>query len=117
MLMWHGALWLIDHGSTLYFHHSPGWETEAERARAPFERIRDHVLLRHAASLAELDQELTAVLTSDVIDSILKLVPAAWLVEPAGGPDAETMRASYLRYFVNRLVAPRRFVEEARGGR
>src|ERR1043165_5641293 len=31
MLMWHRAPWLIDHGSTLYFHHSPGWDT-AERA-------------------------------------------------------------------------------------
>ena len=23
LLMWHGGLWLIDHGASLYFHH--GW--------------------------------------------------------------------------------------------
>ena len=33
MLMWHRRLWLIDHGATLYFHHSPGWESAAGRAR------------------------------------------------------------------------------------
>ena len=27
MLMWHRQLWLIDHGATLYFHHTPGWES------------------------------------------------------------------------------------------
>ena len=25
MLMWHRRLWLIDHGASLYFHHTPGW--------------------------------------------------------------------------------------------
>ena len=33
MLMWHRRLWLIDHGATLYFHHSPGWESAHGRAR------------------------------------------------------------------------------------
>ena len=23
MLLWHGRLWLIDHGAALYFHHAP----------------------------------------------------------------------------------------------
>ena len=34
MLMWHRRLWLIDHGATLYFHHSPAGRPAA-RARAP----------------------------------------------------------------------------------
>ena len=25
MLIWHRQAWLIDHGATLYFHHSPVW--------------------------------------------------------------------------------------------
>ena len=33
MLMWHRRLWLIDHGATLYFHHSPGWTADRGRAR------------------------------------------------------------------------------------
>ena len=34
MLMWHRQPWLIDHGATLYFHHSPGWDIEPGRARS-----------------------------------------------------------------------------------
>src|SRR5215207_2170195 len=40
MLMWHRQPWLIDHGATLYFHHSPGWEGDAARARTPFAQIK-----------------------------------------------------------------------------
>ncbi|MGC4081993.1 MAG: hypothetical protein QM736_07780 [Vicinamibacterales bacterium] len=39
LLMWHRQPWLIDHGATLYFHHSPGWENEPARAVAPFPLI------------------------------------------------------------------------------
>src|ERR687891_92447 len=48
ILLWHRTLWLIDHGATLYFHHSPGWETDAARPRDPFKLISTHVLLRYA---------------------------------------------------------------------
>ena len=33
ILMWHRRPWLIDHGATLYFHHTPGWESGADRSR------------------------------------------------------------------------------------
>src|SRR5471032_1551896 len=51
MLMWHRRLWLIDHGATLYFHHSEGWEADPQRARDPFPLIRTHVLLTKASQL------------------------------------------------------------------
>ncbi len=34
MLMWHRRLWLIDHGASLYFHHT--WENYLEKSREPF---------------------------------------------------------------------------------
>lgn len=117
MLMWHRQMWLIDHGATLYFHHSPGWEkrseTEAGRARGPFPAIKDHVLLRHASLLAEVDEVLARALTAEAIAEILESVPDAWL-----GGDGSTMapaevRAAYGRYLGERLVAPRPFLEEA----
>jgi hypothetical protein len=117
MLMWHRALWLIDHGSTLYFHHAPGWERDPARAHAPFEHIRDHVLLRFAAPLEEHDAALAATLTAEAIDSVLGLVPNEWLT--ASEPDpvaADERRAAYLRYFVARLAPPRRFMKEAASG-
>src|SRR6266705_1835290 len=32
ILRWHRNLWLIDHGATLYFHHTAGWESAAGRS-------------------------------------------------------------------------------------
>lgn len=111
MLMWHGAPWLIDHGSALYFHHAPGWERERERPFAPFERIRDHVLLAAATALADADQTAAARLTPVVIANVLELVPDAWLGVTAA--DAASRRGAYQQYLVARLAAPRHFVEEA----
>jgi hypothetical protein len=115
MLMWHRAPWLIDHGSTLYFHHSPAWETNAGRARAAFPAIKDHVLLRFASAVDRVDAELAAALTPHVIDRIISLVPDEWLVDPAdaGAAAASGVREAYSRYFQDRLTAPRSFVEEA----
>ncbi len=38
MLIWHRRLWLIDHGATLYFHHT--WNDYHKRSRAPAEPAR-----------------------------------------------------------------------------
>jgi hypothetical protein len=107
MLMWHRAPWLIDHGSSLYFHHAPGWENDPSRPRAAFPAIREHVLLHLASRLAEADAALSAALTPAVVDEVLALVPDAWAIE----------RAPYRRYLLARLEAPRPFVEEAAGAR
>ena len=53
MLMWHRRPWLIDHGSTLYFHHSPGWADGAGAAAGAFPAIKDHVLSRRATESGE----------------------------------------------------------------
>ena len=60
MLMWHRRLWLIDHGATLYFHHTPGWDNDATRSRDPFPLSKDHVLHRHAGGLAAIDESMAA---------------------------------------------------------
>ena len=113
MLMWHGRPWLIDHGSTLYFHHSPGWQSEPQRARAPFPALREHVLLRQATSIADEDPVLAGMLTSDVLAGILALLPDEWF------PDEEpaAARAADQRYRAGRRAAPRTFLEEAARGR
>jgi hypothetical protein len=113
LLMWHRAPWLIDHGSTLYFHHTPGWEADRGRAKAPFKPIRDHVLLESAARLEQEDEPMAAALGPDVIEEILALVPAGWLENRAAGDAPATLRAAYRRYLLDRLAAPRGFLEEA----
>lgn len=113
MLMWHRSPWLIDHGSTLYFHHSPGWEADAARPRAVFPAIREHVLLPAATQVQDIDAGMAAALTPAVLDGVLALVPDEWLEDPAAGPSAEAVRSAYRRYLIERLAAPRGFVEEA----
>ena len=106
MLMWHRNPWLIDHGATLYFHHTPGWDDDVERARAPFPLIKEHVLLPYATELQQVDDEIARTMTPAAIDAILSWIPAAWLSDGK-------LRDSYRRYLLARLEAPRAFVQEA----
>jgi hypothetical protein len=112
MLLWHRRLWLIDHGATLFFHHTPGWESAPPRAREPFALLKNHVLLRRATLLEEVDARMTAALTKDVLTSIVEQVPESWLMERSASTPGE-LRAAYVRYLADRLEAPRPFVEEA----
>lgn len=107
MLVWHGRLWLIDHGAALYVHHD--WDTALGRSRDPFARIRDHVLLPRAGRIAEVDAALAAKLTRHVLEDIIRAVPAE-LLEDSGG---EARRKDYLTYLTQRLEAPRTFAMEA----
>jgi hypothetical protein len=100
ILVWHGRQWLIDHGAALYVQHT--WRDAARHARQPFERIRDHVLLPYAGSVAASDERLAPLLTLAVLESIVAAVPEAWL---DGAP-----RERYLEYLIHRLDAPRPFV-------
>jgi hypothetical protein len=111
MLMWHRRLWLIDHGASLYFHHTAGWESGRDRARDAFPSIKDHVLLRAAGLLPQVDEELARRLTPEVVAGILDLVPDAWLEGETSDPGRA--RSAYRQYFTERLSAPRAFVEEA----
>jgi hypothetical protein len=116
MLMWHRRLWLIDHGSTLYFHHRAAWHLDTARARDPFGAIRDHVLLRAASELATHDERLAETLMPEVIDGIVSQIPEAWLAE-GGTTSPADERNGYRRYLLDRLAAPRPFVAEALGAR
>jgi hypothetical protein len=109
MLMWHRRPWLIDHGATLYFHHSPGWEAHRERAHSAFPPIKDHVLLAGAAQVTAVDEAMAAQLGRERIRAILDRVPDAWLDDG----NAADVRAAYERYLTDRLEGPRAFAEEA----
>lgn len=111
MLMWHRRLWLIDHGAALYFHHT--WSNYIERSRDPFPLIKDHVLLRFASSLREADSKMTGRITPDVVDSIVKLIPDAWLAGDPSLGGGNQKRDAYVEYLLSRLRPPHDFLEEA----
>jgi hypothetical protein len=112
LLTWHQRLWVIDHGAALYFHHAEGPYLPRSKDRFPI--IREHVLLpfTSAGALRRADAAGAATLTPAVLAGIVAVIPDSWLNDPAfDGPDAH--RAAYAAYLVERLVAPRAFVETA----
>jgi hypothetical protein len=111
MLIWHRRLWLIDHGATLYFHHT--WTDYRERSRAPFPLIKDHVLLQSASALHEVDATMIGRVTPDIIDNIVTLIPDAWLVGDAAFGESHQHRDAYKEYLLSRLEPPHAFLEEA----
>lgn len=113
MLVWHRRVWLIDHGSTLYFHHAPGWQGDEIRATDRFTMIGDHVLLPFAGGIDGVDAAMTAALTDDVVAGILQYVPDAWLSADGAEMPPKALRSAYARYLARRLEAPRAFVQEA----
>jgi hypothetical protein len=104
LLVWHRAVWMIDHGASLYFHHN--WDDADGRSRGAFPQIKDHVLLAHAGELREVHAELAPRLTPDVIAAVVDLIPDAWLEE-------HEQRAGYRGWFQRRLQSPQAWVEEA----
>lgn len=114
MLMWHKELWLIDHGASLYFHHS--WQNWEEQASRPFALIKDHVLLPLATELDLVDKEFRAILTPDLIRSVVALIPDQWLTESAFDSPA-AQRAAYARFLEIRIANSEIFVKEAQNAR
>jgi hypothetical protein len=115
MLMWHGRLWLIDHGAALYFHH--GWSDGADRSASPFAAIKDHILLKFAGALDEADAEMTRKMTPELIRDVVALVPDAWLASDRAFTTPALVREAYVSHLTRRLQAPRAFLDEAKRAR
>jgi hypothetical protein len=115
MLMWHKELWLIDHGASLYFHHSgQDWREQSQR---PFVPVKDHVLLPQAAQLETVDAEFRSVLTPERIHSIVSLIPDEWLADGSSGESASEQRQVYVQFLESRLASSAIFVQEAQYAR
>ncbi|WP_224998283.1 HipA family kinase [Cesiribacter sp. SM1] len=115
MLMWHKELWLIDHGASFFFHHS--WQDIEKQAMRPFVQIKDHVLLQQATALEEVDRAFSALLTPELIDSIVSLIPDEWLVIDSPFETAEEHRQAYSQYLKTRIANTEVFVKEAQHAR
>lgn len=111
MRMWHRRLWLIDHGAAFYFHHAGG--DYGVCAQDSFARIADHVLLPFANALADFDVTLSARLGDTVLRDIVGLISDVWLVSDHSYENAVQRRTAYLNTLLERMRAPRHFVEEA----
>ncbi|SEA39896.1 HipA family kinase [Pedobacter hartonius] len=115
MLIWHKELWLIDHGASLYFHHS--WQNWQEQAKRPFALIKDHVLLPWATELELVNEEFRALLPNELIRAIVGLVPEEWLSSESAFESATAHRAAYAEFLETRIASSEIFVNEAQHAR
>ena len=102
LLLWHGDLWVIDHGAALYFHH--GWTggvgDPARFAAQPFD-VSHHVFESHVADARKVDAEID--LTRDDLVEIVAEVPDVWLEPVPGAADADALRTAYVDFLAARL--------------
>jgi hypothetical protein len=74
LLVWHGDIWLIDHGAALYFHHD--WTRQADPAK-PFD-ARQHVLRDRATMLEQAHGKLAPLVTGAMLAEVTADVPPEW---------------------------------------
>ncbi|HOX82229.1 MAG TPA: aminotransferase class I and II [Chryseolinea sp.] len=113
MLWWNKELWLIDHGASLYFHHT--WQDWQQPQRS-FPKIKDHVLLTVASQLHQVDKDFHSALTPECIDSIVSLIPEEWLKDSAF-ESSEENRNAYAHFLNTRISNSDFFVNEAQHAR
>ena len=105
LLVWHGELWVIDHGASLYFHHAwRGGVTDPARFAAQPWDAGDHVLLRHAGGLVAADTEARERLSASDFADVLAEVPDAWLDPVPGAETPDAVRAAYVAFLTARFA-------------
>ena len=102
ILTWHRRPYLIDHGASLFIHHT--WRNPDEHARRPLTTISDHVLLPYASLLEGAHERFAQLATEALLREIVALVPDEWLVPHPLAGDAAAQRDAYVRYLRTRLA-------------
>ncbi len=111
MLLWNRELWLIDHGASLYFHHS--WSDWEKAALSPFPYVKDHAMLRDADRLAEADREMRGLITDAAIDTVVDALPSDWLAASGSPASVEEQREVYRSFLKTRLSNSEIFTRHA----
>lgn len=115
MLIWQKELWLIDHGASLYFHHSwTNWQEQSERSFLP---VKDHVLLPWAGELETADKEFRSLLTPEIISSIVSLIPNDWLMTEPSEITPDEKKEVYTQFLNKRVFNSEIFIKEAQNAR
>jgi hypothetical protein len=102
LLVWHGALELIDHGASLFFHHD--WSRAERLVARPYD-VGAHVLSAAATARGAAAAALAPSVTADLLDDVLTQVPDGWLDDEPGFDGAEAVRAAYCGHLLRRVSA------------
>ncbi|ROO83474.1 hypothetical protein EDD29_0977 [Actinocorallia herbida] len=104
MLVWHGDVWLIDHGASLYFHHA--WKSADKLLKRPYD-VDDHVFKPWASDVKGAEAVLLPKITEELLREVVGLIPERWLAGEPGFDDAEAVREAYVRHLLARAADPR----------
>lgn len=104
MLVWHGDIWLIDHGASLYFHHA--WKSAAKLVGRPYD-VDDHVFKPWAKDLRGAEALLLPRITEELLREVVALVPDRWLDGEPGFAGAAAVRDAYVQQLLARAADPR----------
>lgn len=101
LLVWHGDLWLVDHGATMIWHHS--WPTAQKSALRPYDGG-GHVLapFTSAPEVAATDAELRPRITPELLDEVTADIPEVWLDGEPGFATPDEVRRAYAETLLTR---------------
>ncbi|WP_447036133.1 HipA family kinase [Streptomyces sp. DSM 118878] len=101
LLLWHGDLWLIDHGASMIWHHN--WRTAATASAKPYDAT-DHVLRPYGPDVASAAAELAPLVTEELLTEVTAEVPDAWLVDEPGFGTPDDVRHAYVAALLPRAA-------------
>ncbi|AJE86960.1 MULTISPECIES: HipA family kinase [Streptomyces] len=101
LLVWHGELWLIDHGATMIWHHH--WPGAARAAERPYDAS-EHALASCAPEVERAAAELAPRITPELLAEVTAEVPDAWLEGEEGFAGPEEVRAAYAAVLLPRAA-------------
>ncbi len=101
MLVWHGRLWLIDHGASLIWHHN--WPTAASSAARPYNAT-EHALTRYGPDVAAAAAELAPTVTGGLLEEVAALIPDEWLAGEPGFDGPADVRRAYVEALAGRAA-------------
>ena len=115
LLLWHGRLWLIDHGAALYIHHT--WREPDDTPVGHSSGSGTTCCCRSPGRSRLPTTGTPGMIDRALIADLVDALPDAWLPNDPVVGDASDQRAAYVRYLLRRLESPRSFVEEAERAR
>ncbi|ELP67198.1 HipA family kinase [Streptomyces turgidiscabies] len=92
LLMWHGDLWLIDHGATMIWHHN--WPGVQASAAKPYD-VSEHALARFGPDIASAAAELAPLVTEELLAEVTAEIPDEWLADEPGFDSPDALRRAY----------------------
>ncbi|MEU2794146.1 HipA family kinase [Streptomyces sp. NPDC007100] len=102
LLVWHGELWLIDHGATMIWQHN--WPTAEKAAVKPYDAS-DHVLASYGPDVAAAAAEFAPLVTEELLTEVAAAVPDEWLADEPGFDSPDALRRAYVRALLARAAA------------